>query len=155
PATGGGMMLDPTTLGVVSNCFFEGCSAVAGNGGDGFNNSSNSSFVIIGKGGLGGTACGGAIYNSGGDLKLFRCAFSGNTAFGGTGGHGYVSGVGGDGGNAKGGALCDEYNGVDIYVVDCTFSGNTAYAGDGGIGGDGDVFGGPHNGGNGGAGGAA
>lgn len=150
--TGGCILNDFQGALTVSNCFFEGCQAVAGNGGNGY---TNDNYGFLSNGGKGGSACGGAIYNAG-DLFLSLCSFSSNSASGGRGGNGYYSGAGGAGGAAQGGAVCDVYGGSDILVVDNTFYGNFATAGFGGNAGDAYIFHiGPANGGTGGAGGEA
>jgi hypothetical protein len=149
---GGCILNDFQAVLTVSNCFFEGCQAVGGNGGNGY---TNDNYGFLSNGGKGGSACAGAIYNFG-DLFVNRCAFSSNSASGGGGGNGYYSGAGGAGGAAQGGAICDIYAGTDIFVVDNTFNGNFVIAGYGGNAGDAYMFHiGPANGGAGGAGGEA
>ena len=148
--TGGGIQNDAQCLLTVSNCFFNGCQAIGGDGGSGHTNEFYANNPA--SGGNGGAACGGAVYNFDGDVLLMNCAFAGNFAGGGSGGSGYFGGNGGSGGTAQGGALCNAY-GNDVFVVNCTFYGNTAAAGDGGNGGKAWAL--PGNGGNGGNGGAA
>ena len=152
--TGGGIQNDPGCVLSVSNCFFAGCQAIGGDGGNGNTNEFYANDPA--SGGNGGAASGGAVCNNFGDVFLFNCAFAGNFAGGGRGGNGYFGGSGGSGAAARGGALCDDYSVNDVAVVNCTFYGNTASAGDGGDGGNAWVLHvGPGNGGNGGLGGQA
>ena len=152
-ANGGGILNGNFCTLTVSNCFFQGCQAVAGNGGNGY---TNDNYGFLSNGGNGGSACGGAVCNDGGDLFLHLCAFSSNSASSGRGGNGYYSGTGGRGGEAEGGALCDTYGNQDMFVVDCTFYTNFAQAGYGGNAGDAYIYHvGAANGGAGGVGGGA
>ena len=152
--TGGGIQNDAQCTLNVSNCFFAGCQAIGGAGGNGNTNEFYASNPA--SGGNGGAACGGAVCNNNGDLFLMDCAFAGNFSGGGRGGDGSFGGNGGDGGDAEGGALCDVYGNTDIYLVNCTFQGNAASAGDGGNAGNAwALHVGAGNGGNGGNGGSA
>jgi hypothetical protein len=110
-------------------------------------------------GGIGGPACGGAIYDEG-DLIIDGSTFINNQGTGGDGGNGAAGSpagsAGGTGGIGQGGAVCLGYNAGAMEIANCTFFGNTAIGGKGGTGGAG--FSnpsnlGPANGGNGGNGG--
>ncbi|HWY75910.1 MAG TPA: hypothetical protein VN281_09855, partial [Verrucomicrobiae bacterium] len=152
-ATGGCIQNDPQCTLTVSNCFFTGCEARAGNGGNGY---TNDTYGFLSNGGQGGECCGGAICNNMGDLLLYRCTFSSNSSAGGRGGNGYYGGAGGAGGVGQGGALCDVYGNQDILIVNCTFYTNSASGGFGGNAGDAWKYHvGPANGGPGGPGGEA
>ena len=135
PANGGGgaIYCDVNTLLVVSNCYFRGCHAVGGNGGNAY----GGNCVPASQGGLGGSACGGAIFSLG-DCFLFDSTFYTNTAVGGNGGTGAQGGNGGGAGSGSGGALCIGYHaGNDLKIVNCTFYSNVADGGNGGAGGAG------------------
>lgn len=151
---GGGILLEGSgCVLTVSNCYFLGCQAIGGNGGNAY---TNDTYGFQARGGVGGNACGGAICNFGGDLLLQDDAFQLNLAVGGNGGFGAYGGNGGDGGTGQGGALCDSYGNNDVKIVNCTFYTNSAYGGNGGMAGDAWAFHvGPGNGGNGGNGGNA
>lgn len=149
----GGCILNESQCSLVaSNCFFDGCQAVGGNGGQGY----NLGIKDPGNGGNGGMALGGAIYSPIlADAQILNCTFAGNAAIGGQGGNGYNSGTGGQGGPAQGGALISAYS-QTILIVNSTFHGNSATGGSGGNGGDGWLLNPiPANGGNGGGGGDA
>lgn len=146
---GGGAILSSGNL-TVSDCIFEGCVVRGGSGGSGV-------AVPAGKGGQGGKAAGGAIFIANGSgLALHRCTFTGNLAIGGDGGAGGLNtstfsngGVGGKGGDARGGALYLGYQGGNLDMYNCTFAGNIARGGNGGRGGDGNAGGAGGIGGNG------
>lgn len=150
---GGCILNDPQCVLTVSNCFFPSCQAVGGNGGNGY---SNANYGFLSNGGNGGAVCGGAICNDAGDLYLYCCTLSSNSASAGRGGNGFFSGTGGAGGPAQGGAVCDTYGLSDIRLVNCTCFANSAIAGYGGDAGDAWTYHlGAANGGTGGAGGDA
>lgn len=151
--TGGCIQNDAPCILTVSNCFFTECEAIGGAGGNGY---TNVLYGFISRGGDGGSACGGAIFNNGGDLFLYHSTFAKNLAAGGKGGNGYFRGTGGEGGTAQGGAVCHGYGNQDLVMVNCTFHANSASAGSGGNAGNAWVNQiGPANGGTGGRGGNA
>ncbi|MSU59888.1 MAG: hypothetical protein EXS35_17265 [Pedosphaera sp.] len=117
----------------VLNCFFTACQAIGGYGGNGY---TNVLYGFVSHGGLGGSACGGAIFNNGGDLLLYHSTFANNFSDGGKGGNGYYGGRGGNGGDGMGGAVCLGYGNHNMLVVNCTFHANTASGGFGGNAGD-------------------
>jgi hypothetical protein len=130
---GGGILNEMSCLLTLSNCTLSNCTAIAGNGGDAYTN--EESFPVIGNGGPGGNASGGALANVG-DCSLVGCTFVNDFAQAGAGGKGHDSGTGGAGGEADGGAIQDEYGASILSIVNCTFNGNDAIAGVGGKGGD-------------------
>jgi hypothetical protein len=129
---------------VLENSTFSSHQARGGNGGDG-----RSATGLFGdrhgqRGGAGGFAAGGAIYNLG-SLTVTNCHFSGNDTRGGdggAGGNGAAVGNGGDGGRggnggfARGAAI---FNGAtaSLMIVDSTFQTNNATGSLGGPGGSG------------------
>jgi hypothetical protein len=142
----GGAVYVPTSCGLIaSNCVFSGNFAAGTNGVSGTNGLSQPSYATSGgKGTVGQTGIGGAVYNLG-DAQFYICQFLNNGASGGNGGNGGNAGVEGDGmyegenggsaGNgatALGGAI---YNAGFLATVNCTFSGNSVVGGSGGVGG--------------------
>jgi hypothetical protein len=136
----GGAIYDTGASLTVSNCWFTANQAIAGNGGRGGDNPVGAVFTP-GKGGDGGAAAAGAIYESD-TVTAIRCTFSDNRAIGGNGGNGgnnvnaaviQSGGKGGGGGVAWYGAVFSGANGP--YMTLCTFSGNLSAGGDGGTGG--------------------
>ena len=99
-------------------------------------------------GGLGGSAQGAALYNSG-TGALVNCTVVANTSLGGAGGSGgngtqyYAHGVlltidgawGGDGGPALGAIFSSTNTGAGLSLTNCTIADNTATGGPGGPGG--------------------
>lgn len=145
-AVGGGILNGGTLT--VSNCVFSGNEAVGGNGGNG----GGADCPATGLGynvdsyttapSDGGSAIGGAIYNSG-TLVLIGCTLLENAARGGTGGS-YIRSApaflylkeylvnGATGGSGAGGAI---YNAGTATCTECTMTGNIASGGHGGHGG--------------------
>jgi hypothetical protein len=143
-ATGGGVSA-ASSVSVMSNCIFEACSAIGGNGGLGY-----SGYATNTDGGTGGGAYGGGVYANSGTLEVYNCSFGTNFAIGGTGGPGGGSdtptmatagGKGGRGGDVEGGAVVDAYSGNGLTFWSSTFAFNYARSGDGGRGGNGAVGG--------------
>ena len=137
PAMGGGI-LNYGTL-TVSNCVLSGNIAAGGSGGNGGDTTSapcGDGVYRPGDGAYGTNASGGAIFN-GGNLALFGCTLSGNSASGGSGGSGgpsyFSPGHGASAGWANGGAI---YSTGSVMLVNCTLAGNSATGGSGGRGGD-------------------
>ena len=78
---------------------------------------------------------GAGVYNSGGILRAFDCAFLGNKTIGGNGRSGFYVRPGvftpsGPGGSGSGAAICNS-NGL-VVASNCVFSGNSARGGIGG-----------------------
>jgi len=162
-AQGGGIYSAGSVSGTGS-LEFNGNAAIGGSGGAGGSAAVSSAS---GAGGQGGSANGGAIY---GLNMALRGMFTNNLALGGSGGrggsgapavdpgmtsNGIRGGIGGSGGEAKGGALYDAGN---LHLGMVVLSGNQSVGGSGGDGGTGGAASGAGNGGqggNGGAGGAA
>jgi general secretion pathway protein D len=134
----------------LTNCLFSANKAMGGSGGTGGTNGAGVFPGYPGTGGAGAEGSGGAIYSSGSDVVIAACAFTGNSAQGGTsaaagkagGGYGVE---GAHGGNSYGGAVCLVGAGL---VANSVFSSDTARGGNGGDGGPGTFIAG--NGGNGG-----
>jgi hypothetical protein len=85
---------------------------------------------VLGVGGPGGPAVGGAVLNQG-TLILSSCKVAGNSALGGLGGAGVIGGgAGGIGGDALGGGI---FNGGMLFITNTIFSGNSATGGGGGL----------------------
>ncbi|BCM94513.1 hypothetical protein IAD21_06420 (plasmid) [Abditibacteriota bacterium] len=127
----GGAILNRATL-TVSDVVLSDNKALGGAGGNGYiGNLLGGS--IPGRGGNGGTAHGGTIYNSG-TLTIDRSRFENNNVTGGKGGPGVLaipvtSAPAGNGGNASGGAI---FNTGTIAITNTTFKSNTAIGGAGG-----------------------
>jgi hypothetical protein len=127
---------------LVTNCVFEQCYAVGGDGGNGF----GGVIAPPGAGGPGGDARGGAIWTAG-LCNVYGSTFRSNSATGGNGGAGtnasssFPGSGGGLGGTGFGGAVYVDYSGAPAFTpVNSTFSLNMANGGNGGRGGDG-IFG--------------
>jgi hypothetical protein len=119
----------------VTNCVFENCKALGGDGGSG------AQFANQG-GQPAGAARGGAIFSNGTGLTVTGCLFTGNDASGGNGGRGAsdtqgqpssFGGGGGDGGVGQGGAIY--VAGGTTSITRSTFSSQTVVGGFGGAGG--------------------
>lgn len=119
----------------VTNCVFDNCRAVGGDGGSGaqFTNQ---------QGQPAGAARGGAIFSNGTSLTVTGCLFIGNDASGGNGGRGAsdtqggqfsFGGGGGAGGLGQGGAIYVAAGTTSI--TRSTFSSQTVVGGSGGAGG--------------------
>jgi hypothetical protein len=129
---------------VLENSTFSRHEARGGSGGGGRSATGQFGDRHGQRGGAGGFAAGGAIYNLG-SLTVTNCQFSGNSirgGDGGAGGHGAAVGNGGDGGRggaggfARGAAI---FNGAtaSLMIVDSTFQTNNATGSLGGPGGAG------------------
>ena len=137
----------------ISLCAFQGNQALAGAGGDGgdgggggnggdggrgggFGDGGDGGFGGSGgsggRGGGGGDVQGGAIYSSGGGIKIEQSTLENNSILAGAGGHGGNGGNGGSGGDSLG-AL----GGADDGLTDTTNSGHGGNGGNGGNSGDG------------------
>lgn len=133
---GGALFNVGTTL--VYQSFFLKNTAEGGKGGLGQNGASDSLFGKPGgRGGNGGLAAGGAIYNRG-TIQVVQTAFQGNSAtagdggFAGLGGSAPFPGASGDagaGGSAYGGAIYNlgfQTNSQSLYFDNRVFGGDTA-----------------------------
>lgn len=115
-------------------------------------NNGGPAFVqaVVGLGGFGGTAQGGAIDHQGGtSTSISACTFTSDQAVGGAGGAGAAAtalggafssggaggGSGGVGGTAQGGALANA-GGTSLSMTNCTLTSNEALGGTGGAGAD-------------------
>lgn len=122
---------------VISNLTFTGTFT----GANGANGTLNSIHGADGSEGMG-----GAIWqrNSGTELYFYNCSFQSCGAKGGKGGNAYVPiatglpALGGKGGDALGGAVCNGgpqfIPAGDLFLFNCTFAGNSALGGKGGTG---------------------
>ena len=143
PAAGGIIYNDAGCSLFVSNCVFEQCYAIGGDGGNGF----GGILAAPGSGGSGGDARGGAIWTAG-LCNVYGSTFRSNSATGGKGGAGtnasssFPGSGGGLGGTAYAGSVYVDYSGAPAFnPVDSTFSLNMAIGGNGGSGGSGNAFG--------------
>lgn len=140
-ARGGAIFSNGTSL-TVTGCLFMGNEATGGNGGRGSSNTEGFEFSFGGGGAAGGASQGGAIYVAAGTTSITRSTFSGQRAFGGSGGAGgsfrytpaggsSVSGInpGGAGGNAEGGAIYAE---SAVSLLHCTVANGFSRGGSGG-----------------------
>lgn len=140
-ATGGAIYNNGGAV-FLTNCVFTANSATGGTAGDGANALAGSNGNG-GDGGNGGSAGGGAIYNSAtGSLVVYDCTFTSNTVAGAAAGlNGFGSGgLGSDGANGfpgagNSGAIYND--GGSLNVAFTTFNGNSAAGADGGAGADG------------------
>lgn len=143
-------------LGVLNadQCSFLQNSCYGGSGSDGPGLSSGQ-ISFFERGGIGGEALGGAVWNFG-QLFIRRTLFASNSVTGGRGGYGLngqvsgdITGNGADGGPGANGTGAALFNSGAGGLVDCTFCGNVATGGEGGGGGSGCVSGGGGSGGGG------
>ncbi|MCU0783019.1 MAG: hypothetical protein MUF81_03035 [Verrucomicrobia bacterium] len=144
-STNGGAIYNRGNLSAY-DCVFTNNSATGVSGTIGTNGADASGAGQAGNGiagTAGGSALGGAIYNSG-TLALTGCVFQNNSATAGSGGSGgnggnapwYAGngGAGGAGGVAKGGAI---YSANSVFLTNCTFATNSTTGGNSGNGGSG------------------
>ncbi len=110
-----------------------GAAAGAGGAASGF-------LAIPGVPGAAGDGAGGAISGDGGEITIYGCTFSGNSAVGAAGlaaNAGLFNQAGGkgrNGGNASGGAV---FSAGRLWITNATFFANTVTSGNGGAGGSG------------------
>jgi hypothetical protein len=133
-ALGAALYIDRGVV-TLDGCTFVNHDVTGGAGADG---------VKLGAtGGNGGPGAGAAVYNSGGQLLVTNCVFSGNSATGGRGGagaagqangNGASGGHGGNGGSGSGGAIFNTANGL-LTVFDSTFASNQVAGSSAGLGG--------------------
>jgi hypothetical protein len=142
PAAGGIIYNNGGCSLLITNCVFEQCNAIGGDGGLGF----GGVIAAPGDGGLGGDARGGAIWTAG-LCNIYGCTFRSNSATGGNGGAGtnasssFPGSRGALGGTGYGGAIYVDYSGAPALTpINSTFSANMANGGNGGPGGIG-IFG--------------
>jgi hypothetical protein len=137
---GGGIYSMQSNL-LLNQCIFMSNSIKGPNGPDGFD---CGGACANGQNGV--RALGGALYCLGGSATLNDCALNTNTAAGGNGGNGFgQNGSGGEGGLARGGALCSQS--CALAINRSVFVSNSAVAGPGGTaGGPGGFSGNPGSG---------
>jgi hypothetical protein len=131
---GGGAVYNFGGTVALTNCVFTGNTASAGTGGNGADGATGNNDA--GRGGDGGTAAGGAIFNAApGRVIVYDCTFASNRVTGavaGMGGNG--TGLGSNGstgapGTGDSGAIYND--GGTVIATFSTFSDNTATGGDG------------------------
>jgi CSLREA domain-containing protein len=126
PAYGGAVLINSGASLNLDQCVLDTNSAQGGIGGDAVYGASTTAAN-------GGDASGGAIYNLG-FLSCTRCALTGNSASGGSGGFvaiflAGVGGITGNGGNATGGAIAGS---GQVELLNSVLAANTAIGGNGG-----------------------